>query len=92
MAIVVRFSPTGLTAAKYDETMAQIDAAGLVPADGLDYHICFGSEGDLRVSEIWDSVEQFEAFGVNLMPILDEAGIVMTSPPEVFEIHNLIKR
>jgi len=92
MALVARFSPTGLTAAKYDETIATLEAAGLFPPDGLDYHICFGTDGDLRVSEIWDSMEQFEAFGADLMPILEEAGIVMTSPPEIYEIHNTIKR
>jgi hypothetical protein len=92
MAIVVRFSPTGLTAAKYDDTMQTLEAAGLLPPDGLDHHICFGSDGDLRVSEIWDSVEQFEAFGADLLPMLDAAGIVMTAPPEVFQIHNTIRR
>jgi hypothetical protein len=92
MAIVVRFSPAGLTAAKYDATIEELDAAGLLPPDGLDYHICFGSDGNLRVSEIWDSMEQFEAFGADLLPILDAAGIVMTAPPEIFEIHNTIRR
>ncbi len=92
MALVVRFHPSGLTAAKYDDTIAALDAAGLLPPDGLDYHICFGTDGDLRVSEIWDSMAQFEAFGADLMPILEEAGIVMTAPPEIYEIHNMIRR
>jgi hypothetical protein len=92
MGIVVRFNPTGLTAAKYDDTMQTLEAAGLLPPDGLDHHICFGSDGDLRVSEIWDSAEQFEAFGRDLLPILEAAGIVMSAPPEVFEIHNTIRR
>ena len=37
---------------------------------GLDYHVLFGPEGDMKVSEIWDSQEQLEAFGEVLMPIL----------------------
>ncbi len=92
MSIVVRFNPTAMTAAKYDETIRLIEAAGTFPPDGLDDHICFGSDGNLRVSEIWDSREQFEAFGERLMPILAEAGIEFSGPPEIFEVHKLIKR
>ena len=58
----------------------------------MDYHVCFGSDGDLRVSEIWDSKEQFEAFGERLMPVLAEVGIEFSGAPEVFEVHNIEKR
>ena len=93
MSIVVRFSPASLTAEKYDETTRMLEKAGVVfPPEGLDYHVCFGSEGNLRVSEIWDSREQFEAFGERLMPLLAEAGIEFSGEPEVFEVHNIEKR
>ena len=92
MSIVVRFSPTSMTAEKYDNTLVKIEEAGTFPPDGLDYHICFGSDGNLRVSEIWDSREQFEAFGERLMPILAEAGIEFSGPPEILEVHNALKR
>ena len=92
MSIVVRFSPASMTAQKYDETMPRIQDAGDWPPDGLDYHVCFGSEGNLRVSEIWDSREQFEAFGKRLMPILVEAGIELSAEPEILEVHNILKR
>ena len=93
MSIVVRFSPKGLTRGKYDATRSQLEAAGFdFPPDGCDYHVCFGSDGDLRVSEIWDSREQFEAFGEKLMPALAEAGIEFSAEPEVFEAHAVTKR
>ena len=57
MSVVVRFHPKGLTAARYDESISRLQDAGGFPPDGLDYHVCFGSDGDLRVSEIWDSPE-----------------------------------
>jgi hypothetical protein len=41
----------------------------------MEYHACFGSDGNLRVCEIWDSQEQLEAFGERLMPVLSEVGI-----------------
>ena len=95
MSIVVRFKPTGLTAKTYDESTRQLEEAGVerLP-DGLDYHVCFGKDGNLQVSEIWDSREQFEAFGERLqsMPVLAELGIEFSAPPEIFEVHALVKR
>ena len=38
------------------------------------------------------SCEQFEAFGERLLPILAEAGIEFSGPPEIFEVHNTVKR
>jgi hypothetical protein len=93
MSIVVRFSPANLTAEKYDATNKKFEEAGLeFPPDGMDYHVCFGTDGDLRVSEIWDSREQFEAFGERLMPLLADAGIEFSGEPEIFEVHNIEKR
>jgi hypothetical protein len=93
MSIVVRFNPVSLTAEKYDEAIRRLEEANvLFPPDGLDYHVCFGSEGNLRVSEIWDSREQLEAFGERLMPILADIGIEFSGAPEIFEAHNIIKR
>jgi hypothetical protein len=65
---------------------------GHFPPDGLEYHVAFSSEGSFRVSEIWDTKEQFEAFGQRLMPILAENGVELAGPPEILEIHNIIKR
>ena len=92
MSIVVRFNPASLTAEQYDETIRRLEAAGDFPPDGLDYHVCFGSDGSLTVSEIWDSREQLEAFGERLMPILADVGIQFAREPDVFEVHNSIRR
>ena len=92
MSIVLRFTPTGLTAEQYDKSVRLLKERGDFPADGLDYHVCFGSDGSLVVSEIWDSQEQFDAFSEHLMPILAEVGIQFSGPPQSFEVHNIIKR
>jgi hypothetical protein len=93
MSIVVRYHPVSLTAEQYDATNSRLQAAGLEwPADGLDYHVCFGTDGNLNVSEIWDSREQWEAFGERLMPLLADAGIEFSSEPDVFEVHDSTKR
>lgn len=93
MSIVVRYHPASLTAEKYDASTRNLEEAGLQwPPDGLDYHVCFGSDGSLVVSEIWDSREQWQAFGERLMPLLAESGIEMSGEPEVFEVHEITKR
>jgi hypothetical protein len=91
MSVLARFTPSSLTADKYDEALRRLEAAGDWPPDGLDYHVCFGSEGSLRVSEIWDSQEKLNAFGERLMPVLSDVGIE-PGEPELLEIHNIIKR
>jgi hypothetical protein len=93
MSIVVRFNPTNLTAELYDATTSKLEAAGIAfPPEGMDYHVCFGSADSLRVSEIWDSREQFEAFGERLMPALADAGIEFSGEPEILEVHAIEKR
>lgn len=93
MSIVVRFSPANMTAEKYAESTRKLEEAGVAfPPEGLDYHVCFGSDEGLRVSEIWDSREQFEAFGERLMPVLTDAGIAFSGEPEIFEVHHIEKR
>jgi hypothetical protein len=89
MSIVVRFAPASLTAQQYDESVRRIRERGAFPPDGMEYHVCFGSEGNLRVSEIWESREKWEAFGSRLMPVLSEVGID-PGEPEVMEVHNSI--
>ena len=93
MSIVVRYQPANLTKEKYDATNRKVEEADIGwPPDGLEYHVCFGEDGDLKVSEIWDSREQMEAFGEKLMPVLAEAGIEMAGEPQVFEAHYIEKR
>ena len=89
MSIVVRHQPVGMTRQQYDEVTRRIEGAGAWPAAGLQLHVLFGSEGDLKVSEIWESEEHFRAFGEQLLPVLSEVGVQMGGDPEVFEVHEL---
>ena len=75
---------------QYDEAVRRLRDAGDFPPDGLDYHVAFvGSDNITRVSEIWDSQEQLEAFGERLMPMLADVGIT-PGEPEIFEVHNIV--
>lgn len=92
MSILVRFTPTNLTTEKYQEAVRRLEEAGLWPhPDGLEIHVFFGSEGNLRISEIWDS-QEFAAYGEQLMPVLKEIGIEFSGEPEILEVHNVSKR
>ncbi len=91
MSLLIRFTPPSLTADQYDSAVRRLNEEGVLPADGLDYEICFGSGDGLRISQVWDSKEQLDAFGARLMPILAELGI-NPGEPELVEVHNIIRR
>jgi hypothetical protein len=93
MSIVVRYSPVpSSTIEQYDEVISRLQASGEMPADGFDYHVAFLSDGQLQVSEVWDSQEQLEAFGKRVMPLLADVALEHSGQPEVFEVHNIIRR
>lgn len=92
MSVVVRFTPVNVTRQKYDEVVRRLEEAGQWPdPPGLELHVLFGSEGELRVSEIWNSRESLEAYGEKVFPIMNEVGIELAGEPEIFEVHNLVK-
>jgi hypothetical protein len=91
VSVLIRFAPASLSVEQYDEAVGRIQENGEWPPDGMEYHVCFGSDGNLRVSEIWDSQEQLDAFGERLMPVLSEIGIE-PGQPEILEVHNIVRR
>jgi hypothetical protein len=92
-SVLARFTAApGVTTEQYDETLRRLEKLGSWPPEGLAYHVAFKSEGNLRVSEIWDSREDFDTFGERLMPVLQEVGIELSGKPEMLQIHNIIKR
>ena len=92
MSVLIRFAPTSeTTTEQYDETIRRLQDAGDFPPDGLELHVCFLADGQVRVSEVWDSQEQLNAFGERLMPILADVGID-PGQPDTFQVHNVIKR
>jgi hypothetical protein len=88
MSVFVRYPASNLTKGQYEAVHRALTEAGDWPTDGCQFHVCFGEENDMRVREIWESREKFEAWGETLMPRIEEAGIQMSGEPEVFEVHN----
>jgi hypothetical protein len=76
-----------VTRRQYDSVRNALTDSGDWPADGCQLHVLFGDENDLRVSEVWESREKFDAFGQKLGPRIEEAGMQLSGDPEVFEAH-----
>ncbi len=89
MSFVLTFTPSGMTSAKYDEVIKKLDAAGAGAPKGRSYHVCYGDPNGVHVTDIWDSMENFQAFGETLLPILQSLD-VNSGKPDVQEVHNII--
>ena len=92
MAILIRFTPSALTSEQYDAVGQKLQEGGNWPPDGLLAHVCFGTSGNLRVSEVWESREQMEQFGEKLMPVLQEENVDLAGEPEVIEVEGYFMR
>jgi hypothetical protein len=92
-SVLARFTPTpGTTSEQYDESIRRLGATGNWPPPGLALHVAFRVDGDLRVSEVWDSREQLATFGEQLMPLLKDVGIELSGPPELLDVLNVVTR
>ena len=89
MAFAFSFEPVGMDVARYDECIRQLEAAGAGAPAGRLYHACYGSGDQLRVFDVWESMEAFQQFGPTLGPILQALG-VDPGTPEITPIHNVL--
>ncbi len=92
MAILIRFTPNGMTSEQYDAVGQKLQADGAWPPPGLLAHVCFGSSGNLHVSEVWESREQQEQFAEKLMPTLQGENVDLSSEPQVLEVEGYFMR
>ena len=76
-----------MTKEQYESVRNALTEAGDWPREGCLLHVCFGDEQDIRVSEVWESQEQLDAFGETLRPKLEAAGVELAGPPDVLEAH-----
>jgi len=90
MAIAMYFQPKDFTRAKYDEAIRLLEEAGAARPEGRSHHSSFGSDDAVMVYDIWDSQEEFEAFGETLIPILTSLG-VDPGQPDVMNVINVIQ-
>jgi len=88
MSVLVRFQPDGLTRQQYDAVSSQLQHSGAWPPDGLQLHVMFGQDDDLRVSEVWESEGKQRAFAEeHLMAALEQNGVQISGQPEMYSVH-----
>jgi hypothetical protein len=83
--------PSGLTLERFDEVDRRVhEVIGRDQPKGNIHQSVFGTDGDLMIYDIWESAEDFEAFGQVMMPVLEELGLD-PGEPQVLPVHRLIQ-
>jgi hypothetical protein len=90
MALGIYFAHEGFTPEKYGNAIKKLEDAGAGSPKGRTLHVALESDGAIQVFDIWESQEDFNAFGPTLMPILGELGVELKDP-SVATVHNVIK-
>jgi hypothetical protein len=90
MALGIYFVHDGFTPDKYQSAIKQLEAAGAGAPKGRTFHVALESDGAIQVFDIWESQDDFDAFGSTLVPILSELGVELKEPM-VATVHNVIK-
>ena len=90
MALGIYFVHEGFTPEKYERALKELEAAGAGAPKGRTYHVALESNGAIHVFDIWESQEDFDAFGATLVPILGELGVALEEPM-VATVHNVIE-
>jgi len=80
----------GATLDQYDKVLElmQLHPGGRAP-DGALFHWCTKTDNGIRVTDVWDSREQFERFAQEQIgPFTQQAGI--QSPPQIsfYDVHS----
>jgi hypothetical protein len=90
MALGFYFTHGAFTPDKYDKVITRLVDAGAGAPKGRTFHFALESNGEIQVFDIWESQEEFDAFGATLVPILGEFGIELNEPM-VAKVHNTIE-
>ena len=90
MALVAHFEVKNMSSEKYAEVMRRLEKAGAGAPTGRLHHTAYGPKEALKVVDIFDTPQNFEAFGKTLMPILGALGID-PGQPQVTEVHNIVR-
>ena len=89
---VARIIQTDIGIAEYDHMRS---ALGIVdePPPGGAYHVAaVGDNGKMRIVEVWDSVEQAQAWGDKVAAAREAAGVGPPVSVEYLEVHSIVQR
>lgn len=81
MAVKAEVHWRGVSVEQYEAARARVNWEGSPPDGGI-FHVCCVDGADLRITDVWESPDQMQAFVESrLMPAVKELGI--ESEPEV---------
>jgi hypothetical protein len=87
MSIMMIMEWDGITAAQYDQVRSIVNWEGNRAKGGL-FHVAAVTPEGLRVTDVWDSAEEFNQFvETRLMPGVAKAGITSQPRVEIFAAH-----
>ena len=90
MAVAFVSSPASMAAERYDRVITRSAASRAGDPQGRRFHARFGPAQHLTLFDVGDNAEEYQAFGLTLMPILAKEEIEV-APAEPLEIHRRIE-
>ena len=95
MAVLLVHQGPTLTRESYEEVVRrltggkpQLESLSDWPVRGIISHSAGDAPSGFRVVDVWESEEAAQAFGQQLGPILQEAGV--TDEPEMYPAHTFV--
>ncbi len=89
MPIVMNMQWPGVTRGQYDQALAQVRWETETPK-GAKFHVASFDDKGLRVTDVWDSAEEFNQFvEQRLMPGVQKVGIAGQPEVEIIEVHRI---
>ncbi len=87
MAVIMNLRWAGITREQYERARGAVDWESDVPS-GLRYHVSSFDDAGMRIIDVWDSGEQFNAFVERrLMPAVGEIGFTGQPDVELLDVH-----
>jgi hypothetical protein len=77
-----------MTAQQYDAVNNGLEKAGVDQIPGLLSHSCYGAEGKLRVHDIWESQQAFDAMKPVLFAEIASVLGALAVEPIIEPVHN----
>jgi hypothetical protein len=89
---VARIVETGITPDEYDKIRERVRGGGETPAGAVFHVAALGSDGTIRIIDVWDSREQADQFAEQVAAARADLGIGGSGPPaiEYLEVHHVI--
>jgi len=80
-----------MTIDQHTKGRSRLREAG-APEAAMKVQSCFGDDGKLQVSDVWENQVAFDEFLTHLGPIMGELGIELAQPPTIMPIVDLVQQ